>query len=326
MKKNLPIVSIIIIVVCLLTTLPLLQLAMPQSQGPLQTTPGTTPQATQQSTSQPAPQSTSQPTPTSTTQSTPQNTPQQTQQNLQPASNRTLQEAVGNATCFLDKLSEPYAMLMLNVIYRRFGVVEFADSLQQYDQALAKSNSTEAPMLRVFRRIADYGNTLQDGDLKAVVAETDLLTVPALYCDRLELPSDYALKLNQAINGRDYIKTHALLAAIWLNENGYNLALPSGFYSSLYNANAALINNDSVVSDVELEAATFLYIAGQGSMVNAGFVEAVIDAQNVDGGWRLSNDAAGDSHWHTSVLGLLFLLHIQYPALSYPPMLALAPN
>ncbi len=326
MKKILVTACIAIVVISLLTIPPLLQPPMSNSQGTPQTTPISTPQATPQSTIQPTPQSTPKPTPTRTTQPNPQNTPQPTQQTTMPPSNRTLQEAIGNATMFLDKSNEPYAMLMLNVIYRRFGIDEFADSLQLYDAALANSSSEDAHLLRVFRRMAAYDNSLQAGDLMAVDAETDRVTVPALYCNQFGLDDDYPALFAQAANGKDYLLTHALLATIWIQENHYQLPLSSSSIEKLFQDNADLIGNDPVITDLELEAATFLYMAGQGSMVNSVFIQNVVAAQNVDGGWRLSNNMPLDSNWHTSVLGLLLLLHIQNPSYSYPPMLAPAPN
>jgi hypothetical protein len=78
------------------------------------------------------------------------------------------------------------------------------------------------------------------------------------------------------------------------------------------------------VDDLELEVAAFLYLAGQGALVEDAFVDRVIAVQNDDGGWFASSDLPGESHWHASILGLLFLLHVANPADSYPPFLASA--
>ena len=90
----------------------------------------------------------------------------------------------------------------------------------------------------------------------------------------------------------------------------------------MYNANAALINDDSVVLDLELEAAAFLCLAGQSTLVDPVFVDRVVAAQNYDGGWLFSSNNSGVSNWHPSVLALIFLLHLEHPSDSYPPMLA----
>jgi hypothetical protein len=245
---------------------------------------------------------------------------------LKPAPETTsdLTSAVMNAIDFCGGLNESDALLMLDVIYRRFEIASFADALQRYDMVISETPD-DAPIMRVFRRIADYDNVLQHDDLYSISWELDVLTVPALYCDRLELPADYSESLLLASRGGGYSLTHALLAHIWIQENGCELPLSEEFVEYLYHANAELINENSVVDDLELEAATFLYLAGQGDLVGDDFIESVLEVQKDDGGWLFSSDEPGDSDWHASVLALLLLLHLEYPADSYPPMLAPKP-
>jgi hypothetical protein len=271
----------------------------------------------------PAPSPSTSPTPTLSASPSPTLTPSPT---VEPDA---LKAAVTNAIKFFedspqpDQSNELYALMMLDVIYRRFGITEFADALQKYDQAIA-THPQDAPIMRVFRRIADHNNQLQPGDLQSVTYDIDRLTVPALYCDRYGLPDDYAAQLGQAANLGDYMLTHTVLAWVWIQENGCTLQLPDGFIQSLYQATAALINNDPVVDDLELEAAAFLYLAGQGALVNTSFVNRAIAVQNIDGGWLTYSNEPGESNWHATAVGLLFLLHVEYPADSYPPMLASA--
>jgi hypothetical protein len=229
--------------------------------------------------------------------------------------------AIENAIDFMDKSREPYGLLMLDVIYRRFGIEEFADSLQIYDQELGNLTH-RAPILRVFRRIADHDNPLQVGDLDSVVNRADQITVPALYCDRYGIPDYYQSTFEDAVFSGEGWLAHALLAWIWIQENGCTLPLPEGFIEGMYQGNAALIDDDEVVDDLELEAAAFLYIAGRGNLVDKGFLQRTLEVQNEDGGWFLSSDKEDfESSWHTTVLALLYLLHIKYPVDSYPPML-----
>ena len=93
--------------------------------------------------------------------------------------------------------------------------------------------------------------------------------------------------------------------------------MPDGFIENMYTANAELVDNNTMVTDMGLEAAAFLYLAGQGELVDDVFVERVIASQNVEGSWGEFND-----RWHATVLALLLLLHVQFPADSYPPSLA----
>ncbi len=210
---------------------------------------------------------------------------------------------------------------MLDVLYRRFGITAFNNSLEVYDEQLA-GNFYNEPTLRVFRRIADYQNTiLQSTDFDSLSSDNDFVTVPALYSDRLALPNDYNSTFHRAVDSGGYLLTHALLASIWLKENHCNFSLSDNYMRALYQANAAIID-EKVITDLNLEAAAFLCLAGQGELVNDSFIQRVIAVQNPDGGWSPSTDAGDSSEWHTSALGLMLLLHVQYPAESYPPVLA----
>ena len=239
------------------------------------------------------------------------------------SSPRTLQQAVTNAIDFCEDLREPDALLMLDVMHRRFGIEAFADSLQRYDKVLSELPEEEIPHLRVFRRIADPDNPIRDEDWQAISPDIDFFIVPALYCDRRSLPDNYFEALSRAASKGGLQLTHTLLACIWIQENNCEGSLPEGFIGEVCLATAALINGDSVVNEVELEAAAFLNLAGQGALVDGSFVERVVAAQNGDGGWLRSSDSPENSYWHSTVLGLLLLLHEESPADSYPPMLAL---
>ena len=314
-----------IIILCSLFSVPLLKPTMPASQDEQQSIP----QSTSQPITQPAPESTPQSTlqpsksiPISTPQITSQITLQPLPVGAQKSTNRTIEQAIGNATNYLAETREPFALLMLNVLYRRFGITEFNDSLQTYDELLA-ANPANAPLLRVYRRIADYNNTvLQTADFNKVSNDLDRLTVPALYSDRIAPQNDYLWMLINAYENGSYLLTHALLAAIYLQDNHCTLPMPDNFIEYLYHMNSALIGNSLVVTDLELEAAAFLCLAGQRTLVNDAFVQRVIATQNYDGGWCISSDSASCSSWHTSVLGLMLLLHIEFPSSSYPPVIA----
>jgi hypothetical protein len=236
-----------------------------------------------------------------------------------------LETAIAKAIDFLEDKREPYALLWLDVIYRRFGITEFANSLQLYDQVLTEQPE-QLSLLRVFRRIADYDNPLQTEDLKAVSLPSDIIIVHALYCNRTErgLPVYYPKMLDREAGEGGYHLTHVLLAWIWVQENGCELALPDGFIDEVYSANAEIINSDpTTVDDLKLEAAAFLYLAGQGDLVDDSFIERVIASQNGDGSWgHPSNDQEAEYlHWHSTILGLMLLLHVEFPADYYPPVL-----
>ena len=268
------------------------------------------------------------PTPTSTPTST-----------TQPVS-QELQQAINHAIIYLNQTEHPIGLMMLNVIYRQFGIQEFKDTLQRYDQLYASSTD---PLIPIWRRIADYDTSaVKPEDFDAVTDPLNRLTIPALFSDRKSLPDDYVDQLTNAvatgfddvskstdsanINDGAYLLTHVLLATIWLQNNNCSLQLPEGFTSDLYEMNAALIGDGSQVDDIQLEAAAFLYEAGQGNLINPNFVQNVMDAQFTDGGWFADQEAPYNTDWHPSVLALMMLLHVAHPATSHPPMLAPPPN
>ena len=175
----------------------------------------------------------------------------------------------------------------------------------------------EQPRNETQRRIADHDNPLQTEDLAFVTAELDEITIPALYCDVAGVPDNYLTILENGLIRGNYRVTHVLLAWIWIQENDYELTLPDGFIEDVYRACAKLIDNNPMIADIELEAAAFLSLAGQEGRISVTFIEQVLAAQQADGSWGTTIDK-----WHTTVLGLLFLLHIGYPADSYPPTLS----
>jgi hypothetical protein len=233
-----------------------------------------------------------------------------------------MQTAITNAINYLENSDEPYALLWLDIIYRRFGIEEFSDALPRYDQLLDEQQ-VQWSLLNVFRRISVYDNPMQANVLDDVLAPTDIIISRALYCERYGLPHDYSTVLEDAVNKGEYYLTHVLLACIWIQENGCEVALTNGFVDEVYRATAVIVNrNPMIVDDLTLEAAAFLYMAGQGERVNPSFVNRVLASQNDDGGWEEDPDSKEGSYWHSTILGLLLLLHIEYPASSYPPVLA----
>jgi hypothetical protein len=105
-----------------------------------------------------------------------------------------------------------------------------------------------------------------------------------LYSDRRPLLANYSAMLQAGLDGGDYFTIHTLLAAFWLKENNCSVVLPANFMNSLYLKTASLINNDTDLTDLEIEAAALLYQAGQGQLVDSSFIQLVIANQKPDGG------------------------------------------
>ena len=225
--------------------------------------------------------------------------------------------AVANGIKFVNRTREPYGLWFMGMMHRLFGVPEFADALQRYDEVIAE-RPKEAPLLRVFRRLNDASTALQPDDWDHVLIHTDRILATALYCDRLGFPPSYAEVLEKGIKAGGYHATHVLLAWIWLTDNGCKLSVRDGFVEDLYRANAAILEDrPTLVNDLKLEAAAFLCMARQGKRVDPRFIRHVVSIQRADGGWgkldEVNPDAPDESSWHSTVLALLLLLHVKFP-------------
>jgi hypothetical protein len=225
--------------------------------------------------------------------------------------------AVANGITFLNRTREPYGLWFMSMMHRLFRVPEFADALQRYDEEIEKRPS-EAPVLRVLRRLNDANNPLRPDDWDYVQIHTDRVLAIALYCDRLGFPPDYAETLEKGVKAGGYQATHVLLAWIWLRDNRCQLPVRDGFAEDLYRANAAILEDrPTMVNDLKLEAAAFLCMARQGRRVDPRFIEHVLSIQQPDGGWgKLDTpDPANPdgSSWHSTTLALLLLLHLEFP-------------
>jgi hypothetical protein len=225
--------------------------------------------------------------------------------------------AVANAIRFVNHTREPYGLLFMDIMHRRFGVPEFADALQRFDAVLAEEPKG-APVLRVLRRIADADNPLRPDDWDHVQIQTDRILVSALYCDRLGLPAEFSEVLVKAVRAGGYPLTHALLAWIWIQDNRCKLVLPEGFVEEMYRAVAAILEDrPTMVNDLKLEAAAFLCLARQSSRVDPRFVQRIVAIQNPDGGWGKPDEPdpahPEASSWHSTILALLLLLHVEFP-------------
>jgi hypothetical protein len=224
--------------------------------------------------------------------------------------------AIANGISFVNRTREPYGLWFMGMMYIRFKIPQFADALQRYDEEIA-ARPKEAPVLRVLRRLLDANNPLQPDDWDHVLIHTDRILATALYCDRLGFPESYAEVMERGLKAGGYQATHVLLAWIWLNDNGGRLAVRDGFVEDLYRANAAILEyRPTIVNDLKLEAAAFLCMARQGKRVDPRFVRHVVSIQRADGGWGKLDapdpDRPNESSWHSTILALLLLLHIEF--------------
>ena len=232
--------------------------------------------------------------------------------------------SIADGIKFVNQTREPYGLWFMGMMHRLFGIPEFADALKRYDEVTAERPS-EAPVLRVLRRLNDANNPLRPDDWDHVQIHTDQLLATALYCDRLGFPPSYAEVLEAGVKAGGYQATHVLLAWIWLQDNRCKLPVRDGFLEDMYRANAAILEDrPTIVNDLKLEAAAFLCMARQGNRVDPRVIRHVVSIQRPDGGWGkldTPNPAnPNESSWHSTILALLLLLHVHFPAEQNAPI------
>ena len=223
---------------------------------------------------------------------------------------RDEKEAVETAIAWLVEMTpeDPVAFLSLAVLERRFSIKEFAEMRELYVQEIESASGREQRRLQAFRRLIDAEAVVEAADLEAITDGIDALTGRALNCQKHPLPSGFELTLRTAINKGDYLLTHSALALQWLEENGCSSAWSRRLHSIALQQMAKIIEVDLRVTDLELEAATFLYYMGHEHLVPPGYIDNVLATQREDGGW--SGDSAlvpETGHWHATSLALWML-------------------
>lgn len=211
-------------------------------------------------------------------------------------------EAVDRAMEWLDRtgnLDDPTATLVLSYVKRRFAIPAGDGVWGELDP-----DPTLEGELAAFRRLVDPGFTAPVEDILGA-SGPDALTVPALYCDRIEVPPGHLDVLEAALGQGPYEATHAVLALTWMGELG--CLAPEEFRTRTERAVGVLVEiaAQEPPTDVAIEAAVMLHYAGHGDSVSEELVAAVLDAQNSDGGWSPSPGERSSAHTTALAVWLL---------------------
>lgn len=208
--------------------------------------------------------------------------------------------------------SNAFDKLLADVTRRRFGV-EALDGMWGAYAAQLVSASTE--QLRVYARVGDAAAVATPKDL-AVLAHPNSYTSAALYCDVYPLARDYQDTLSKALVDGGYGATHVLLALMWVSDNGCADPTDAAFHERVLSSVAALIDKDlSSITDLEVEAASFLAYSGEGARIVPGFAKALLAAQRSDGGWSVAPSSL-ESNGHTTGLAVWYLHELLFPGRS----------
>jgi hypothetical protein len=97
--------------------------------------------------------------------------------------------------------------------------------------------------------------------------------------------------------------------------------VPSDVEEAAIDGMKKLVATDGRLTDVELEAATFLLYLGHDEHLPGGFTEEVLAAQRPAGGWALDSGGTQEpSSWHPTALAAWYLMESRPSTGSRPTM------
>lgn len=207
-------------------------------------------------------------------------------------------------------LSWMVRMHELSLAYSPGEVLNFRASWHQ-----GNGRTAEATQLRSWRRSYDPAYRISVADY-GQLAGFDAVTFAGVYCHQFPLDDGFIQALTALAPQGGYATTHVLLALLWAIDN--NCVMPESYDSQLLSdvvADVYAIAHDSgsdTMTDLRIEAMAFLAAVGRHDLIQATWVDQVLDAQLASGGWKGRAEHEAASH-HTTGLALWLLLQLAEP-------------
>jgi hypothetical protein len=185
------------------------------------------------------------------------------------------------------------------------------EMLARIQTATNGGNAFLAQQLRSWRRLFDPLYQLAPADYAALTG-IDAMTLAAVHCHQFPLDDADMLSWSGFENQGGYGTTHVLLALLWAIDN--DCAMPASYSSALLDETIADVyaiasTGGTALTDLRLEAMTFLAAAGRHDLIQAAWVDLVLNAQQPNGGWLAAPGEFATTD-HTTVLGLWLLLQL----------------
>lgn len=216
-----------------------------------------------------------------------------------------LDKAIGKAETYLKAQTalKPDELAMLVYIDRKFGLPWVSERVTRKKIAELRAGHW-APFLRLLVP----GHIASRESMGLVRFPIDRVTVAALYCDEYALPYGYLGQISEGLRGDGYWPTHAVLAAMWAQENGcWNENSWHTLRPLMREALLTTIAKRPGADDIFAESVAILYYAGFADDVKPVWLAKLIAAQNADGSWRATPESPIPNA-HTTGLALWALL------------------
>ncbi|MBL4658306.1 MAG: hypothetical protein JKX73_09920 [Flavobacteriales bacterium] len=220
-------------------------------------------------------------------------------------------KAVERAIAFVDNRGfelDLQVYIVYKYLERKFEISPISDDLE-YDKKLRKK-AKEFPDTKAYLRLLSPKMGISKKDLSRGGNPIDEMTSKALYCDLLDLDTNYLNLVKHKAARGGYSLPHAALSMQWLKEN--KCFSDTGVdYASVLDTivRDLLIQVDTAegFTDTEIECIAMLYYTGHGSQVKAEWFSVLLSQQLKNGGWA-EKASRTDAIGHTTVLALWVLL------------------
>jgi hypothetical protein len=180
-----------------------------------------------------------------------------------------------------------------------------------------------ANALRAYRRVYDATYEIGDNEFSSL-SGLDAITLASVYCHQFALTAGDVAAIAALLDSGGYDTTHALLALLFAIDN--NCVLPASFDQTLIGDVVVAVHDiatGGAVTDLTIEATTFLAGAGRHDLIDAAWVDRFLDAQQPDGTFK-ADPGDAKSSGHTTGLALWLLLQLADPIKVHPGIIAQA--
>lgn len=219
---------------------------------------------------------------------------------------------------------DPLHLSGMDYLYRNWGIEPLRDagrravtSLERIRSGFAEDGtaSSQEEEYLLFARLVDQSRAAPSGIDRQT--STPRVMLSALYCDERPITDEDLRSWNSDTDLGGYEATHVLLAWSWARALGCtNQAVDRAGQRAVEKVRAEFRDfvgpdpQPDAVNDLSIEQAAFLALVGDYEVLTQPWIDAVLAAQQGDGGWASDpRDASGPgtSDWHATALAIWML-------------------
>ncbi|MBW7865679.1 MAG: hypothetical protein GX580_17160 [Candidatus Hydrogenedens sp.] len=207
-------------------------------------------------------------------------------------------------------------LVMLDYLQRKFGLGEQCRHANTFGPP--HPTKGDLSLVESLNRLVDPDHQYTPPPLPEDPGLYDFMA-HTLYCDRIPVSADFHERLRGQIakhRGKggmgDYLTAYNAIACQWMIENGCAGDDYEAFHNELGDALVDIVMRNGRDKDIGFTAMALLYYMGFGDRIPRVWLDQMVDAQQPDGGWKLSPEKKL-SDGHPTVMALWVLLEAALP-------------